>query len=81
MYMHTQSCSLPLHSMNSSLHIVHCDVGLGVTVTTVEFGLQVGVITWLYGVISTVYTSPGCTPNIVTLFLLTVIGDWSELTL
>ena len=67
--------------MNLSLHIVHCDVGLGVTVTTVEFGLHVDVIAWPYGVISTAYTSPGCTPNIVTLFLLTVIGDWSELKL
>ena len=35
----------------------------------------------MYGVISTVYVSPGCTPYSVTLVLLTVIGDWSELTL
>ena len=35
-----------------------------------------------YGVISTVYVSPGCTPYSVTLVLLmTGIGDWSELTL
>ena len=35
----------------------------------------------LNGVISTVYVSPGCTPYSVTLVLLVVIGDWSELTL
>ena len=34
-----------------------------------------------YGVTSTVYVSPGCTPYSITLVLLTVIGDWSELTL
>ena len=66
---------------NSSLHMC-CDVGLGtgVTVMTVKFDLHVD-ITGPYGVISTVYVSPGCTPKSVTLFLLTVIGDWSELTL
>ena len=35
----------------------------------------------MYGVISTVYASPGCTPYSVTLVLLTAIGNWSELTL
>ena len=34
-----------------------------------------------YGMISTVYVSPGCTPYSVTLVLLTIKGDWSELTL
>ena len=57
-----------------------CVVGLGVTVTTVEFDLHVD-ITGPDGVISTAYDSPGFTPKSVTLFLLTVIGDWSELTL
>ena len=34
------------------------------------------------GMISAVYVFPGCTPYSVTLVLLmTVIGDWSELTL
>ena len=35
----------------------------------------------LNGVISTVYVSPGCTPYSVTLVLLVVIGDWSELSI
>ena len=35
----------------------------------------------LRGPISTVYVSPGFTPYSVTFVLLTVIGDWSELTL
>ena len=76
---HSKAClnnGLPKHS---SLHFC-CVVGLGVTVITVEFDLHVD-INGPYGVISTVYVSPGCTPNSVTLVLLTVIGDWSELTL
>ena len=66
---------------NSLLHIC-CDVGLrtGVTEMKVKFDLHVH-ITGPHGVISTAYVSSGCTPNSVTLVLLTVIGDWSELTL
>ena len=36
---------------------------------------------WVSKLISTEYLFPGCTPYSVTLVLLTVIGDWSELTL
>ena len=44
--------------------------------------LPLGFITFVEcGVISTVYVSPGCTPYSVTLFLLTINGDLSELTL
>ena len=71
---------IPSYSMNSVLHILCCVVGLGVTVITIEFDLHIN-IAGLYGVISTLYVSPGCTPYSVTLDLLTVIGDWSELTL
>ena len=43
--------------------------------------LQLVALLITLGIISTVYVSPGFTPNSVTLVLLTVIGDWSELTL
>ena len=75
---------LMINSHLPSISLLHmcCDVGLGTEVTamTVEFGLHVDII-GPYGVISTAYVSSGCTPNSVTLVLLTVIGDWSELTL
>ena len=48
------------------------------TVDVLEFVCTVALIRIL---ISTEYVSPGLTPYSVTLVLLVVIGDWSELTL
>ena len=72
--------------------LVHAVVGIVAVAAAAAAGKEVA---WLkhillgspiwcnkYGVISTVYVSPGCTPYSVTLVLLiTGIGDWSELTL
>ena len=68
---------------------VHADVGI-VTVATAAAEKEAAslknmgspILCNKYGVISTVYVCPGCTPYSVTLVLLmTGIGDWSELTL
>ena len=76
--------SLYIPSLSLPQETICCIVGSHTDAEKMNFFdmLPLGFITFVgYGVISTVYIFPGCTPYNVTLFLLTINGDLSKLTL